>query len=90
MSLLPKLLYTDAYSEPSRTPKMELFLLAVNNFHKKLHPRGDKDMTSPSRGRGGGGRGKNEMLSDVEGEGLASVLDVQSLSFLLKNIGFAP
>ena len=30
------------------------------------------------------------MLSDVGGEGLASVLDVQSLSFLLKKIGFAP
>ena len=37
--LLSKLLYTDAYSEPSRTSKMELSLLAVNNFHKKLHLR---------------------------------------------------
>ena len=30
------------------------------------------------------------MLSDVGGRGLASVLDVQSLFFLLKNIGFPP
>ena len=30
----------------------------------------------------GRGQGKNEMLSDVEGLGLASVLDVQSLFFL--------
>ena len=30
------------------------------------------------------------MLSDVGGGGLASVLDVQSLFFLLKKIGFAP
>ena len=43
-------------------------------------------------GRGGGGAGvrdKNEMLSDVGGEGLAILLDVQSLFFLLKKIGFA-
>ena len=32
---------------------------------------------------------KSEMLSDVGGGGLASVLDVQSLFFLLKKIGFA-
>ena len=30
---------------------------------------------------GGGGVRKNEMLSDVEGGGLASILDVQSLFF---------
>ena len=30
------------------------------------------------------------MLSDVGDGGLASVLDVQSLFFLLKKIGFAP
>ena len=43
--------------------------------------RGDTQMTST---------GKNEVLSDVEGGGLASVLDVQSLFFLLKKIEFAP
>ena len=44
-------------------------------------------------GRGWGGAGvrdKNEMLSDVGGGGLAILLDVQSLFFLLKKIGFAP
>ena len=30
------------------------------------------------------------MLSDVGGWGLGSVLDIQSLFFLLKKIGFAP
>ena len=37
------------------------------------------------------GQGKNEILSDVGewGKGVASVLDVQSLFFLLKKIGFA-
>ena len=39
---------------------------------------------------GGGGLSKNEMLSDVEGWGVASALDVQSLFVLLKIIGFAP
>ena len=43
--------------------------------------RGDTQMTST---------GKNEVLSDVGGGGLASVLDVQSLFFLLKKIEFAP
>ena len=37
-------------------------------------------------------QGKNEILSDVGewGRGVASVLDVQSLFFLLQKIGFAP
>ena len=38
----------------------------------------------------GGGYVKNEMLLDVGGEGVASVLDFQSLFFLLKKIGFSP
>ena len=38
---------------------------------------------------GGGGLGKNEMLSDIGGGGLASVLDVQSFIFLLKKILYA-
>ena len=45
-------------------------------------------MTSTLKGRGEGG--KNEMLSEVGGGGLASVLDVQSSFFLLKKIAFAP
>ena len=44
--------------------------------------RGDTHMTSTWRGVGG--EGKNEMLSDVGDGGLASVLDVQSSSFLIK------
>ena len=44
-------------------------------------------MTSTLKGRGEGG--KNEMLSEVGGGGLASVLDVQSSFFLLKKIAFA-
>ena len=41
---------------------------------------------------GGGvlGQGRNEMLSNVEGWGVASLLDFQSLFFLLQKIGFAP
>ena len=38
-------------------------------------------MTSTLRGVGGGGLEKNEMLWDVEGSGVASVLDVQFLFF---------
>ena len=49
---------------------------------------GDTHVTYTLRGMGMGG-GKNEMLSDVGGEGLASILDVQSLFFSLKKIGFA-
>ena len=45
-------------------------------------------MTSTLRGMVGGG--KNEMLSDVRSGGLASVLDVQSLLFLLKKIDIVP
>ena len=41
------------------------------------------------RWREGGGQDKNEMFSDVGGQGVGSVLDVQSLFFLLKKIGFA-
>ena len=65
--------------------------------------RGDTHMTSTLKedvcvclcvGEGGGGcagvRDKNEMLSDVGGGGLAILLDVQSLFFLLKKIRFAP
>ena len=55
--------------------------------------KGNTHMTSILRGsgeRGGGGKEKNEMLLDVGGGGLASILDVQSLFFLLKKIGFAP
>ena len=45
-------------------------------------------MTSTLRG-GEGGKEKNEVLSDVRGGGFPSVLDVQSLLFFLKKIGFA-
>ena len=46
-------------------------------------------MTSIFFWGGGGGLGKNEMLSDIGGGGLASVLDVQSFIFLLKKILYA-
>ena len=36
------------------------------------------------------GLGNNEMLSDIGGGGLVSVLDVQALFFLLKKTRFAP
>ena len=53
--------------------------------------RGDTTYDVHFEGRGGGGaKTKNEMLSDVGGGGLTSVLDVQSLFFLLKKIGFPP
>ena len=47
------------------------------------------------RGMGGRGKVKNELLLDVGGEvrgwgGFVSVVDVQSLLFLLKKIRFAP
>ena len=39
---------------------------------------------------GVGRYGKNKMLLDLEDVGIASVLDVQPLFFLLKKIGFVP
>ena len=48
---------------------------------------GDTHMTSTLRRDGV--KGKSEMLSGVGGRrGLANVLDVQSLFFLLKEVGF--
>ena len=49
-------------------------------------------MTSTFTGWEEGWRGgaKNEIIWDVRGRRVASVLDVQSLFFLLKKIGFAP
>ena len=66
-----------------------MFLCCVINFEQLLHI--DVMLSSNIRsGEGGGLGGKNEMLSDVRGQGIVSVVDVQSLFFSLKKIGFGP
>ena len=70
-------------------PKQIMFLCCVINFEQLLHI--DVMLSSNIRsGEGGGLGGKNEMLSDVRGQGIVSVVDVQSLFFSLKKIGFGP
>ena len=90
------LLETDVQTCPAENlfPKFQDIYrktLKQNNVDTTNRIRGDTQMTSTFTGwEEGGGGAKNEIISDVRGRGVASVLDVQSLFFLLKKIGFAP